>query len=177
MLLLKLNLKLKYRHGAAHYEVYPEGSTELVAAGTLVVSDELADSWCIAQGNYELKLFDSELFELRQKHAAIRVSNTLQDLDEDSPSPYIYGTGSIIFTHGDGSSSEFISSSYIWYFILAILFALILGYTLSTIFSKKSQEDSIQSTGHSSEKSPLLPSNGVGSNRGAGASVELSSKA
>jgi hypothetical protein len=30
-------------HGAAHYEVYPQDSKKLVAAGTLVVSDELAD--------------------------------------------------------------------------------------------------------------------------------------
>lgn len=31
------------RHGAAHYEVYRQNSKDLVAAGTLVVSDELAD--------------------------------------------------------------------------------------------------------------------------------------
>lgn len=129
------------------------------------------NSWCIAQGSYELKLFDSELFELRQKHAAIRVSNTLQDLDEDSPSPYLYGTGSLIFTHGDGSLSETISS---YTGIVAILLGLIIGFIIYFFCYNKSQDDSHQSSNHSNEKSPLLPSSGVGSNRGVGASVELS---
>ncbi len=34
-----------FRHGAAHYEVYSQGTNQLVAAGTLVVSDELADRY------------------------------------------------------------------------------------------------------------------------------------
>lgn len=158
------------RHGAAHYELYPQGSKNLVAAGTLVVSDELADTWCLPEGNYRLKLNDKNLYELRHKHAAIRVSDRRLD-DDANPAPCISGTGSIFFSLGEPSISW--ATSVNWYLqigfysLVAVIVAIAVGVYIRYKGVSDSNENRQRDAG---ERSPLIPPS---TSRGVG-SVELS---
>eukprot|EP00602_Paraphysomonas_sp_CaronLab_P006942 CAMPEP_0185025224 /NCGR_PEP_ID=MMETSP1103-20130426/8265_1 /TAXON_ID=36769 /ORGANISM="Paraphysomonas bandaiensis, Strain Caron Lab Isolate" /LENGTH=1079 /DNA_ID=CAMNT_0027558375 /DNA_START=206 /DNA_END=3445 /DNA_ORIENTATION=- len=57
-------------YGQAYYTVTDSDDT-VVAAGTLLVSDEQADRYCLPEGLYTLSLYDDELYTNRLKHAKV----------------------------------------------------------------------------------------------------------
>jgi len=57
-------------HGDASYSIY-DSDGKILATGTLMVSDEQAESYCLVNGTYTLTLEDDELYASTKKHAKV----------------------------------------------------------------------------------------------------------
>ena len=108
-----------------------------------------------------MKLKDKNLFELRQKHAAIRLADTRHE-DESHPAPYISGTGSIYFSLGQPSIHWV--SNVNWYLQIGFysLVAVLVTIAVVSYMRYKSSTDASEATtaaggAASGERSPLIP--------------------
>lgn len=107
-----------------------------------------------------MKLKDKNLFELRQKHAAIRLADTRHE-DESHPAPYISGTGSIYFSLGQ--PSIYWVSDVNWYLQIGFysLVAVLVTIAVVSYIRYKSSTDASEATtaggAASGERSPLIP--------------------
>eukprot|EP00602_Paraphysomonas_sp_CaronLab_P004391 CAMPEP_0185032648 /NCGR_PEP_ID=MMETSP1103-20130426/20895_1 /TAXON_ID=36769 /ORGANISM="Paraphysomonas bandaiensis, Strain Caron Lab Isolate" /LENGTH=1029 /DNA_ID=CAMNT_0027568623 /DNA_START=299 /DNA_END=3388 /DNA_ORIENTATION=+ len=151
-------------YGDAYYELISTHTQELVASGTLVVSDEQADRVCIPHGKYVLKLYDEELYKENGKHAAIR-------LTADGIDIAMQGTHETTFQLGPPSFLDPVSRWYMkigFYFLVGAVIAILIG----TCVRWRTQAPRTPSGSIAGESSPLLDSRG--STRSQRSAMEMS---
>eukprot|EP00602_Paraphysomonas_sp_CaronLab_P003300 CAMPEP_0185020344 /NCGR_PEP_ID=MMETSP1103-20130426/2933_1 /TAXON_ID=36769 /ORGANISM="Paraphysomonas bandaiensis, Strain Caron Lab Isolate" /LENGTH=880 /DNA_ID=CAMNT_0027551175 /DNA_START=787 /DNA_END=3429 /DNA_ORIENTATION=+ len=117
-------------YGDAHYEVWTSKLSgkpkTLMAASTLVLSDEEADVLCLPNGEYDIVLHDKQLFRNHNKHANILVSGPNSEGRQFHFEMTHHGRKTI--TLGESHSGNW---PYIWYLVII---AVVVVLAIATAF-------------------------------------------